>query len=412
MSMVIKPFRDSPFVSPFVEAFPYTNAPIIQQPIPLPVMPEAGLSRSLNYYADYSGCGFWRMIWPEHILNAHQKLTVHGSTVMNFDERYYQGVKSVRLQRQATEHQLNFVRALKQLSQKMNFRIIYEIDDIIFAEDIPDYNKFKPAFTDPKIRKTAQEIMAMCDEITVTCKYMKDYYANKTGNNNITVIPNFPPRFWMGNYYSPTKIDNNYRTYCCDKKNKPRIVYSGSGAHFDVDNRIKQKDDFEHVRDVIARTCDKYTWVFLGAYPLPLTDLVRTGKIEFHQWKRLYEYPEMISGLNPNVFIAPLQSSVFNKAKSDLKYIEASCFGIPIVCQDIETYSNAPVRFTTGDEMIDQIDSILKSPNRYKQLSKDARAFAETRFLENDYNIDLYKELYTLPMKDPQRVLLNKINSI
>ena len=47
--------------------------------------PEANIPRVLQYYADYSGCGFWRMIWPEHLLNAFNHFTVHGSTVMNLD---------------------------------------------------------------------------------------------------------------------------------------------------------------------------------------------------------------------------------------------------------------------------------------------------------------------------------------
>ena len=42
--------------------------------------------------------------------------------------------------------------------------------------------------------------MGLCDEITVTCKFMKDYYTEKTGNKNITVIPNYPPKWWIGNY--------------------------------------------------------------------------------------------------------------------------------------------------------------------------------------------------------------------
>ena len=25
---------------------------------------EVDMVRGLNYYADFSGCGFWRMIWP------------------------------------------------------------------------------------------------------------------------------------------------------------------------------------------------------------------------------------------------------------------------------------------------------------------------------------------------------------
>lgn len=66
--------------------------------------PEAHAPRVLQYYADYSGCGFWRMIWPEHLLNAFNHFTVHGSTVMNLDPRYYINVKAVRVQRQATSH--------------------------------------------------------------------------------------------------------------------------------------------------------------------------------------------------------------------------------------------------------------------------------------------------------------------
>ena len=52
-----------------------------------PQSPELKLPRFLNYYADYSGCGHWRMIWPEQVLNAHQKAVVQGTTVMNVDER-------------------------------------------------------------------------------------------------------------------------------------------------------------------------------------------------------------------------------------------------------------------------------------------------------------------------------------
>ena len=404
------PFGRTPY-SPPPAGFNANSSLVQQFPSQQPLaMPEMSLSRAINYYADYSGCGFWRMIWPEHMLNAHQKVIVHGSTVMNFDERYFQNIKAVRIQRQATEHQREFVRYLKGLSNKYNFRIIYEIDDIIFSEEIPEYNKFKPAFTDPKIRQISQEIMSMCDEITVTCDFMREYYKAKTNHTNITVIPNFPPEFWMGRFYYENKVKDNYRKYCAGKNSKPRILYPGSGAHFDVDNRVGQNDDFAHVRHVIECTVDKYQWVFLGAFPLPLQHLVASGKIEFHQWKRLYEYPKMVADINANIIVAPLQDNTFNRAKSDLKYIEAGCYGIPAVCQDIDTYKNAPIRFKTGDEMIDRIESLVKSPTRYYEEGSRARKIAESRFLENDKNIDCYTELYTLPYKDPKRKNLSRYN--
>ena len=397
------PFQSTPFnIKPFTSN--NNIKPQINQKLEKP--PETQLPRFLNYYADYSGCGHWRMIWPEQVMNAHNKAVVHGTTVMNVDPRYYTQTKAVRIQRQATPQQLEFVKFLRKLADANNFRLIYEIDDICFHEDIPDYNKYKTAFTDPKIRQSAQEMMEICDEITVTCPFMRDYYASKTNNKNVTVIPNFMPKFWIG---GKSDINRTMESYEKNKR-KPRILYAGSGAHFDVENRTKFRDDFEHVNDVIRRTVDKYQWVFLGAHPLPIRDLIQNGKIEFHPWKRLYEYGQGLYDLNVNMIVAPLQDSTFNKAKSDLKYIEACALGLPIACQDLCTYENAPIKFRTGDEMIDQIENTLKDRKRYKSLCKKASQYAETRWLEDDINIDCYTELYQYGVGDPKRLNLSRYN--
>jgi len=396
----------SPFANPITSPFGRTAQPQLQDTLPRP--PELDLKRVQNYYADYSGCGFWRMVWPEHVLNAHQKLVVHGSTVMCFDPNYYRGTECIRIQRQATASQLKFVKFLKELSHKVGFRLIYEIDDLVFSEDIPEYNKFKPAFTDPSIRKTAQEIMELCDEITVTCDFMKEYYLGKTANKNVTVIPNYPPKFWMGNYYDEKRISSNFDEF----SSRPRILYAGSGAHFDVDNRVNQNDDFYHVIDAIIKTRKKYQWVFLGAFPLPLKPYVQNGDLEFHTWQQLYSYPEKIFNLKVNMMVAPLQNNTFNKAKSDLKYIEACCYGLPVACQDLVTYSNAPIKFNTGDEMIGRIEETLAKKGKYMNMCAKYRKVAEDRWLENEDNINKYVELYTLPYGHPNRKLLNRINNL
>ena len=399
-----QPFQTAPFAGqPFQNNLVSDAKPAQAK---RPIAPETTLPRFLNYYADYSGCGHWRMIWPEQVMNAHNKAVVQGTTVMNVDERYYIQTKGVRIQRQATPQQLEFVKWIRQVANKNNFRLIYEIDDICFHEDIPDYNKYKTAFTDPAIRKASQEMMSICDEITVTCPFMRDYYKDKTGNNNVTVVPNFMPKFWLGHYSDLNRTMDSYDNH----KKKPRILYAGSGAHFDVENRVKFKDDFYHVNEVIRKTVDKYTWVFLGAHPLPIRDLVQSGKVEFHPWKRLFEYGKGLFDLNVNMVVAPLQDNTFNKAKSDLKYIESCALGLPIACQDLVTYENAPIKFRTGDEMIAQIETTLQDRKRYKSLCKKARQYADTRWLEDDRNIDCYLELYQYSVGDPKRVNLGRYN--
>ena len=397
-----------PFQTPAFGQKPFQNNIIIpnKQVVKPPVPSEKNLPRFLNYYADYSGCGHWRMIWPEQIMNAHSKAIVHGTTVMNVDERYYIQTKGVRIQRQATPQQLEFVKWLRKVADKNNFRLIYEIDDICFHEDIPDYNKYKTAFTDPKIRNSSQEMMSICDEITVTCPFMRDYYRDKTGNKNVTVVPNFMPKFWLGHYANLNRTMESFDKH----KRKPRILYAGSGAHFDTENRVKFKDDFYHVNEVIRKTIDKYQWVFLGAHPLPIRDLVQSGKVEFHPWKRLFEYGQGLYDLNVNMIVAPLQDNTFNRAKSDLKHIEACALGLPIACQDLCTYENAPIKFTTGDEMIAQIETTLQDRKRYKSLCRKATQHADTRWLEDDKNIDCYTELYQYNVGDPKRVNLSRYN--
>ncbi len=396
------PFAASPTMNPIMNVNRFTKPNPPKQPAhELPDLP-----RGLNFYADYSGCGHWRMIWPEKLLNCYGKANIQGGTVMIGDKNFYKGHKTIRIQRQATEQQLNYIKWLKTIQKEFKFKIIYEIDDLIFKEDIPDYNKFKFAFEDPNIRKWSMEIMQHCDELTVTNTFMKNYYTEKTGNQNITVIPNFIPRFWMDRFYDPNKIKENFQKF----KRKPRIVYCGSGAHFDIDNRIKQKDDFFHVNDVIRKTVDKFQWVFVGGFPLSLRDLIKAGKIEFHDWTNLVDYPAAIHKLNPTLFYAPLEDSNFNKAKSDLKFIEACAFGIPSVMQDLCTYENAFHKFKTGDNLISKIESLTSDYKRYIKESKRAREYMDKRWMED--NINEYLELYSYPYADTNRKLLNLRNGI
>lgn len=376
------------------------------QPQQAPKPPENSLIRAVHYNADHSGCGLWRMSWPAHLLNFHGKAMVTESTVMILDKNWYRGVKAIRLQRQATPDQKKFVMHLKQMQQEFGFRMIYEIDDVVFREDIPDYNKFKPAFISDEIRNSTMDIINMCDEVTVTCDFMRDIYKEKTGKSEITVIPNYPPRFWMGNFFDERRVSQNYDKH----KKRPRILYAGSGAHFDVANRVGQKDDFEHVNDVIIATRHKYQWVFIGAFPLALRPYIMNKEIEFHPWQALYNYPRKIYDLEIQMSVAPLQNNNFNKAKSDLKYIEGCCYGIPVACQDLCTYKDADIKFNTGEEMIACIEKELSKAGHYKNQAIQRRKVAEKRFLELDENIDSYLELYSFPYNDARRVNIKRYN--
>ena len=65
--------QSSPFPQPFSSplAQPFGNSPTRN---PKPQKPrEESMPRFVNYLADYSGCGHWRILWPEQVINMTQR---------------------------------------------------------------------------------------------------------------------------------------------------------------------------------------------------------------------------------------------------------------------------------------------------------------------------------------------------
>lgn len=335
--------------------------------------------RAISYAADHGGCGYWRIHWPEILINSHQLGIVTNSTFMLTDPRYYHELKSVKIQRQVTPPQLEFVKFLRHTSNNgSKFKLYYEIDDVIFPEDIPLYNKAREAFVDPVIKNTAIEIMKLCDYITAPTKYMADYYTERTGVQS-KVVPNYMPKFWIDRFYSKAKITENF-----DKnKKRPRIGYVGSPTHLNIGLLKDVKDDIDPIIPLIRKTYKDYKWIFMGGVPHPLIDLVKAGEIEFVPWTPLFQYAYTFDSLNLNVAIAPLQNNRFNLAKAPIKYLEAAALGIPCVCQDLEPYKIAPLRFNTPEELYETIKKLTTNRQFYLSESDKARKTASQFWLED-----------------------------
>lgn len=297
---------------------------------------------------------------------------------------------------------------LKSIQPECGFKLIYEVDDVVFREDIPDYNVYKEGFDNNEIRQNCIDMINMVDEVTVTCKYMRDLYINRTGKQEISVVPNFMPHWWIGHQYNQNKI---YAAFDKNKK-KPRIVYAGSGAHFDVGNKNGQQDDFSHVLKFIIDNRSKYQFVFIGAFPPPLKPYVDSREIEFHNWKNLLEYPNFLSSLNAQLFLAPLQDNSFNRSKSDIKYIEAAQLGIPCLCQDMVTYEGAipDLKFKDADELAFKVEKLLNYKNRakYYSLVPQLRKIGENRFLELPQNIGGFLEALDTDYGSDKRIFMNQ----
>lgn len=373
---------------------------------PPPEIPGKGLKRALCYLADYGGCGYYRCMAPNLLLNLHEKAVVVESTAMIFDARFYETVEAVKFQRQATTPQKEFIKILRQIKQNKKIKLMYEVDDVVFAEDIPLYNRNRDAFTSKEVQDNIKEIISMMDEVTVTCDYFRDYLIDKTGNKNVTTIPNYLMKWWFDRYYNLAELVKKY-----DKnKKKPVVAIFASGTHCDVLNKVNQQDDFAAVLPEIIKTRTEFLWHFHGSFPLSLKQFIDRGEMKFSPWVKLPDFAESMANSGAQVTFAALQDNEFNRCKSNIKLIEAGAIGLPCVCPDMVTYKDAPIKYANGGEFIDCLKTVLKNQSTYINYCKQARTIADRHWLDTESNLMKHHEAYFTPFDSPERKFIKKIN--
>ena len=370
--------------------------------------------RALVHPSFAPGLAYWRVLWPLYQLMMRKEIIYSVFEGYLIDSLPYVLSDIVVLQRLTGGDAADYIKHLASIKEKAEFRLVYDVDDIIFFEEVPDYHYGKKNLKNPEavglskeemIKRCKRdeahtiELMELCDEITVSTPFLKDFYSKKLTNQNITVLKNKIPFFWAGNYYSEEMLLRNYRKY----KSKPRIIYAGSSSHVDTEEINEGKDDFAGVIDVIIKTRHEFTWIFVGACPPKLKEYTKTKEIEYWGWSPIGLLPQTIMQREGNMMVAPLADNLFNRAKSNIKFQEACAYGLPIACQDLNPYEEAPIKFKTGEEMIQRIRETLRSEDTFLQASRQARATADENWLEVEENITTFKDVYTYPYGDSRR---------
>lgn len=380
--------------------------------LPPPEIPGQGLKRAVTYLADYGGCGFYRCMGPDFLLNLYQKAVIVESTSMVLDPKFYQTVETIKFQRQATIHQKMFVKALRQLSdtelakQNKPLKFIYEVDDVVFSEDIPLYNRNRDAFVSQDIQNSILEILSLMDEITVTTDYFRDYIISKTGIKNVTTLPNYLMKWWFDRYFNLADLVKKYEK----NKKKPIVAIFASGTHVDVDNRVNQQDDFEMILPYIIKTRTEFQWHFYGSYPLPLKPFIDRGEIRTFKWEPLPDFAQTMHNSGAQMTFAALRDNEFNKCKSNIKLIESGALGLPCACPNLVTYKDAFLKYSNGSEFIDCLKTTLKNQSTYIDACKKSRAFSENFWLDDEQNLMKHHEVYFTPFGSPKRKYLKQNN--
>lgn len=329
------------------------------------------------HIGDLAGCGHIRVIIPSLLLNTYynpkEKLQFECmySNRYNPDARSYKNDTFVTFQRSSTKEQLQCIQHFK--SQNPQKPIFWECDDDLF--NIPEWNFAHPFYA--KNGDIIKQIISEFTGCTVSTPYLKKLYSPY--NKNIRVIPNHLPKFIWG--------DSAFKE---QKHNKVRICYPGSFNHFDA---TSNKGDFDQsLIDFIENTTDKYQWVFVGGIPLQLKN---NKDIESYGWQTVFEYPNFIKNLDVDIMLAPLEDNEFNKSKSNIKALEATALGIPLICSNIEPYNNLPGICDTTEYMIHQIEMLsLSEDKREEMYNEQYKVLKNQLYWEDNNNILKYVDIH------------------
>ncbi len=322
--------------------------------------------------ADSTGCSHYRMIFPAMVIKSMFKDILYIETYKYIlDKDFYNGIKNVMVQRHVSEGQLKSLEMLKLLSLQYNFWLTYNIDDVVSPDDIPKYNRSHKIYKELIKNETIKKSMDLCDFIVVTTDDLKNYYMNKfqQNPNKFIIIPNFLPRWWVGECYNLDKISHLYDKH----KNKPRILFTSSSAHYDMDGSNNYIDDFTHINDFIIRNIDKYQFVFIGGL-IPKQLEPYKDKLEIYPGYDILNFIREVNSKECQLIIAPLQNNIFNICKSNIKLIEGWALGIPVIAQNLPNYSKyTDLIFNDSNDLETVVEDVLSNKNKYLDIVKNCR---------------------------------------
>lgn len=338
----------------------------------------------VNFPSDKNGCGYYRTMIPLDYMMSRYSWNVSFMFQFVFDLNLVMGSDYIRFQRQCTENQKKIFMEYRTCinSIKSKTKLVYELDDIVHG--IEPHNILAYQFYTKTRRQNVLDIMKMSDLVTFSTKFLKHFYEREYGIIHSKVIPNSLPKF----LWQPTFEDKS------PHKKKPSVMWGGSASH------IAKGGDLEFLIPLIDKTIDEFDWIFVGCVPPSLEKYKKSGKIQFHNWRNFYEYPFMMQQIKADIALSPINDTLFNYAKSDLKYLEYCAMNIPSINSSIGNgigpydQTNAFVLKNNVDDWYNAIKKIYNDESLKNKILTSQKEFVNSRWLESDNIVNLYNDIY------------------
>jgi glycosyltransferase involved in cell wall biosynthesis len=326
------------------------------------------VNRSVLYFSeDTWACGWYRCYVPGVELKKRGYDVVLDSTLQFEDIKRFD---VIMFQRKFDPRALEAI----QLANAFDKLTVYELDDDMWT--LSPTNPAAPAWTHDTLSGAVRCVRA-CKLVTTTTPVMADRL--RRFNPNVVVVPNMLPlEGWE--YPEPKE----------QREDRVVLGWAGSTSHY---------DDMRILEDVVPTLLDRYEqaeFVFVGG-PKE-TPIAMRDRVSRLQATDIQHYPALIEQFD--IGLIPLVDTAFNRAKSNLKFLEYSMIGIPSVASKVEPYvgtiRHAENGFlaTNAKDWIKFASRLIEDVALRREIGAKAQGFARNRTI--DKGIDKWIRAFQL----------------
>lgn len=287
-----------------------------------------------------------------------------------------QQADAIVFQRVETEQALTTFYAMR--DQFPNKPILSEIDDDL--TDIAAYNMasehIKPG-SEPTRLALAQ--FKNSDGLIVSTPYLQEVYSE------------YCPHI----YVAPNSIDL-VRWGKAQRKKRPgiRIGWVGGATH---------AEDLRLLESVIPAVTSKNKDVRFVFVSSAIPDFIKAipGVEVVEKWSEILNYPTHIAKQDFDIGVAPLRDNKFNRAKSNLRWLEYGALGIPCVASRVGHFAQTindgedGLLAATSADFIKHLDALVADSKLRKRIGQAAKAR-----IERDFNVDRNLDIYIEAIED------------
>jgi len=324
-------------------------------------------------------------MWVSHLL----------AKMMHDEDSFMNSMQSdiYFLQRVSSENLIKKIREFKD-GIKVDAKLVMDYDDDVFnvsplsnhyidygTEEIKIVHEGKLIFewkdgvnfNLSKNRKMLDNIKKSCEQvdcITTTTEHLAKVYRQF---NDVKVLPNCVDlKQW------------NKLPLLRKNPDEIRICWQGGHSHW---------EDLKLVRESLIQIANKYPNVkilMLGYMPVTMEKDFRPGQLEFHPWVETPAHPYRLATLDVDIAIIPLKDTIFNRSKSNIKWVEFSSLGIPCVTSYVQPYDSIQdvdeinkgifVENNDVNGWVKGLETLIQDKVLRLEIGKNARQFVEKNF--------------------------------